>query len=110
MSGTVDVAPLAFGLAAGLAAGLLPPRLTGWADPMLVPGAIAAMSAASVMYRPAEAARAPEGETNTTTGSGAPRIFLMMSRIEVSSPPGVSIWMISVLALPATARSTALVM
>src|SRR5947208_12978477 len=108
MSGAFEVLPLA--LALGLGAGFEPLKLTGCADPMLVPGAIAAMSAASVMYRPAEAARAPEGETNTTTGSGAPRTFLMMSRIEVSSPPGVSIWMISALARMETARSTALEM
>src|SRR5260370_31844372 len=107
MAGAAEVAPVGPGLAAGLAAGLLPPRLTGWADPILVPGAIAAMSAASVMYNPAEAARAPDGDTNTTTGSGAPRIFLMMFRIEVSSPPGVSILMIRALARPATARATA---
>src|SRR5438046_10551460 len=89
------------GLALG--AGLLPPRLTGCAEPMFVPGAITAMSAASVMYIPAEAARAPEGETKITTGTGAPSIFLMMSRMEVSRPPGVSSAMIRVLACPATA-------
>ena len=61
---------------------------------MLVPGAITARSAASVIYIPAEAARAPDGETKITTGTCAPSIFLMMSRIEVSSPPGVSIAMI----------------
>src|ERR1700694_4543513 len=72
MSGAVDVPPLAVGLAAALAAGLLPPRLTGWADPMLVPGAITAMSAASVMYRPAGGARGPDGPENTTTGPRAP--------------------------------------
>src|ERR1700682_928217 len=82
MSGAAGAPPLALGLAAGLAAGLvaglLPPRLTGWADPMLVPGAITAMSAASVMYRPAEAGRAPDGAANNTTGTGAPRVFLMV--------------------------------
>ncbi len=91
MSGAVELPPLALGLAAGLAAGFAPLRLTGCAEPMLVPGAITAMSEASVMYSPADAARAPEGETKITTGTGAPRIFLMMPRIDVSSPPGVSI-------------------
>src|SRR6202045_500907 len=85
------------GLALGLGAGFVPPMLTGWAEPMFVPGAITAMSAASVMYIPADAARAPEGETKMTTGTRAPNIFLMMSRIDVSRPPGVSIWMIKAL-------------
>ena len=40
-----------------------PPAATGWAAPMLVAGAIAAMWAARVMKAPAEAARAPVGET-----------------------------------------------
>ena len=104
MSGAGD-APEAPGLALG--AGLLPPRLTGWAEPMFVPGDITAMSAASVMYIPAEAARAPEGETKTTTGTGAPSIFLMMLRMDVSRPPGVSSAMISAPACPCTALSTA---
>ena len=40
-----------------------PPAPTGWAAPILVPGAMAAMSAAMVIITPAEAARAPEGLT-----------------------------------------------
>jgi hypothetical protein len=40
---------------------------------------------------PALAARAPEGDTYVATGTGDARIARMMSRIEVSSPPGVSI-------------------
>ena len=36
---------------------------------MCVPGAITATSAASVMMKPAEAARAPDGPTKTTTGA-----------------------------------------
>ncbi len=40
-----------------------PPMATGAAAPMLVPGAMAAMCAASVMKAPAEAARAPLGAT-----------------------------------------------
>ena len=41
---------------------------TGCAAPMLVPGAMAATSAATVMRNPADAARAPDGPTNTATG------------------------------------------
>src|SRR5437764_3108931 len=100
MSGAAEV-PEPVGVADG--AGLLPPMLTGCADPMFVPGAIAAMSAASVMYMPAEAARAPDGETKTTTGTGAASTFLMMLRMEVSSPPGVSMAMMSAVAWPFTA-------
>src|SRR2546421_352138 len=48
-----DDVPDALGVADG--AGLLPPMLTGCAEPMLVPGAITATAAASVMYRPAGA-------------------------------------------------------
>ena len=40
-----------------------PPRVTGWAAPVLVPGAMAAMSADSRMKNPAEAARDPLGVT-----------------------------------------------
>ena len=40
---------------------------------------------------PALAARAPLGATNAATGTGEARIALMMSRIDVSRPPGVSI-------------------
>ena len=40
-----------------------PPAPTGWAAPMFVPGAMAAMSAAMVIITPAEAARAPLGAT-----------------------------------------------
>ena len=39
---------------------------------------------------PAEAAREPVGATQVTTGSGESAIFLMMSRMDESSPPGVS--------------------
>jgi hypothetical protein len=60
------------------------------AAPIAVPGAIAAMCADIVMRAPAEAARAPAGATWTTTGTLAPRKVWMMSRIEASSPPGVS--------------------
>ncbi len=67
-----------------------PPTFTGWAAPMLVPGAIAAISAARVMRTPADAARAPDGETYTATGTLVLRIACTIWRIAVSSPPGVS--------------------
>ena len=40
-----------------------PPAATGCAAPMFVAGAMAATCAASVMNAPAEAARAPVGDT-----------------------------------------------
>ena len=42
---------------------LPPPRITGWAAPVLVPGAIAATSEDSRIKKPAEAARLPLGVT-----------------------------------------------
>src|SRR5688500_13550147 len=42
------------------------------------------------MKVPALAARAPLGATNDATGTGEARIALMISRIDVSRPPGVS--------------------
>ena len=60
------------------------------AAPMVVPGAIAATWAEKVMIAPAEAARAPDGVTYTTTGTRALRNAWLISRIEESSPPGVS--------------------
>ncbi len=61
----------------------------GEAAPMLVPDAITATCPASVMNVPALAARAPDGATQTITGSGASRtldtIFWVASRL----PPGV---------------------
>ena len=62
---------------------------TGWAAPMLVPGAIAAMSAAMVRMKPAEAARDPAGPTKTATGVRAASIRVTMSRVESTRPPGV---------------------
>ena len=53
-------------------------------------GAMAAMCAAMVMKVPAEAARAPLGETYTTTGMSALSRALTINRVEVTSPPGVS--------------------
>ena len=55
---------------------------------MCVPGAIAATSAAMVMRNPADAARLPDGPTNTATGVFAAMIALLMSRVESSRPPG----------------------
>ena len=51
---------------------------------------MAAMSAESRMKKPAEAPREPVGDTYTTTGTGEERMCWMMSCMEVSSPPGVS--------------------
>ena len=48
-----------------------PPTDTGDAAPMLVAGAMAATCPAIVMNTPADAARAPVGATNTTTGTSA---------------------------------------
>ncbi len=62
---------------------------TGCAAPMCVPGAIAAMSAAMVIRKPAEAARFPDGPTNTATGVFARMMALLMSRVESTRPPGV---------------------
>ena len=62
----------------------------GVAAPMFVPGAMAAMWADMVMKVPAEAARAPPGATKTATGTGEANISLTMSRVLLTSPPGVS--------------------
>ena len=67
----------------------------GVAEPMFVCGAIAATSVASVMNNPAEAARAPSGDTYAITGIGAAMMSLTISRVELSSPPGVSMRMIA---------------
>src|SRR3954470_18211821 len=78
---------------------------TGEAAPRLVPGAMAAICAAYRMKVPALAARAPLGATKTATGTGEARIALITSRIEVSSPPGVSICRITSSAPSLAARS-----
>jgi hypothetical protein len=62
---------------------------TGCAAPMWVPGAMAATSAAMARMKPAEAARAPAGPTNTATGVRAASMRVTMSRVESTSPPGV---------------------
>src|SRR5262245_26714705 len=80
---------------------------TGCAAPMFVPGAMAATSATIVMRKPADAARAPEGPTNTATGVLQLSILAMSCRIEVSRPPGVSMRMMTSGAPSASARSMA---
>src|SRR6185436_4641474 len=57
------------------------------------------------MNVPALAARAPLGATKTATGTGEARIALITSRIEVSSPPGVSTWRMTSSAPSFAARS-----
>ena len=56
---------------------------------MWVPGAIAATSAAIVIRKPAEAARAPLGATKTTTGVSAEIMRDVIDRVDSTSPPGV---------------------
>src|SRR6266567_3928659 len=58
------------------------------------------------MYVPALAARAPLGPTNTATGTREARIALMITRIDVSSPPGVSICSTTSCAPSLSARSS----
>ncbi len=77
---------------------------------MWVPGAIAAMSAAIVMMKPADAARAPEGATYTTIGVLAEIIFATMSRVESTSPPGVRSVNTTRAAFSASARSIVSIM
>src|SRR5690606_30379936 len=85
-----DLSPLR-GSSAGCDGGGVTPICTGVAAPRLVPGAMAAIWLAYSMYTPALAARAPLGATYIATGTGEARMFLIMWRMEVSSPPGVSI-------------------
>ena len=56
---------------------------------MCVPGAMAAMSAAMVITKPADAARAPEGATSTATGAREVIMRDTIVRVESSRPPGV---------------------
>jgi hypothetical protein len=65
------------------------PISTGEAAPVLVPGDIAAMSAAWRRKKPAEAARPPLGVTKARTGTREATIFSVISRLESSRPPGV---------------------
>src|SRR4030088_2801972 len=59
------------------------------------------------MKVPALAARAPPGATNDATGTGEARMSLMISRIEVSRPPGVSMRSTTSCALSFAARCSA---
>src|SRR5262249_5059522 len=83
-----------------------PSPVTGCAAPMCVPGAIAAMSAAIVMRKPAEAARLPAGPTKTATGVLAAMIALLMSRVESSRPPGV--WSVKTISAAPSASALAM--
>ena len=62
---------------------------TGCAAPVFVPGAIAATSPESSRKNPADAAEAPEGATYVAMGTRDARIEVVISRIDVMSPPGV---------------------
>ena len=81
-----------------------PDSPTGCAAPTLVAGAIAATFVDSRMNVPAEAARAPDGETYPITGTFAFKIACVICRIDESSPPGVSS-VSSTAAAPASAAS-----
>src|SRR6185436_11968161 len=81
-----------------------PDSPTGCAAPTLVAGAIAATFVDNRMNVPADAARAPEGETYPITGTFAFRIACVIWRIDESSPPGVSS-VSSTAAAPASAAS-----
>jgi hypothetical protein len=80
---------------------------TGVAAPMWVPGAMTATSAASARMKPADAARAPDGPTNTTTGARDASMRDTMARVESSSPPGVRRMMITTAAPDVSASFTA---
>jgi hypothetical protein len=67
------------------------------AAPIAVPGAMAAMLAACAMNEPADAARAPSGLTYAMIGASDRRNRWTICRIELSRPPGVSIWTTSAL-------------
>jgi len=72
---------------------------------MLVPGAMAAMWAASVTNTPAEPAWAPLGETYTTMGTLLEKNAFTIPRVDFSSPPGVSRIMMRALAFSSVARA-----
>ena len=72
---------------------------------MFVPGAIAATSEARVIRTPADAERAPGGETYTATGTRDWMIPCTICRIAESSPPGVSSSTTRRAALSPSARS-----
>jgi len=85
---------------------MAPETPTGWAAPTLVPGAMAATEPVRRMNVPAEAARAPSGETYVITGTGEFRMAWVMVRIEESSPPGVSMVRTTAAAFSLAAAST----
>jgi hypothetical protein len=66
-----------------------PDESIGVAAPMCVVGAMIARSDAIVITAPADAARAPSGETYTITGTGELSSSATMSSIELPRPPGV---------------------
>jgi hypothetical protein len=69
-----------------------PSRATGVAAPISVPGAIASRCAEYPMNTPALAAWAPEGPTQTTTGTWLSRMAVVIRVIDSPRPPGVSSW------------------
>ena len=69
---------------------LPPPMSIGVAAPVLEAGTIAARSEAWSTKNPALAARAPLGATNPITGIGERSSACVISRMDVSRPPGVS--------------------
>ena len=69
---------------------LPPPMSIGVAAPVFEAGTMAAMSAAWSRKKPALAARAPLGATYAITGTLERSSACVISRIDVSSPPGVS--------------------
>ena len=60
------------------------------------------------MNVPADAARAPGGDTYTTTGNGEANMSSTISRVDSRSPPGVLSWTISISAPVSCASSIAL--
>ena len=68
---------------------------------------MAATSAAMRMKNPAEAAWAPLGDTYTATGVRAPRMAVVISRVDVINPPAVSSSITSAAAPVRSASSTA---
>ena len=70
---------------------------------MFVPGAIAATSAPMVISAPAELAEDPLGATYTTIGILALSISFIMVLVVVTTPPGVSMRIITQAALCSSA-------
>ena len=77
---------------------------------MLVPGAMAATSAAIVRMKPAEAARVPDGPTQIATGVFAASMCVMICRVESTRPPGVRSVKTSSAAWSRSARSIVSIM